>query len=83
MVVEHDEETIRTADYLLDIGPGAGIHGGEVVAHGTPKEVEKNSSSITGQYLSGIRTVPMPKKQRAGNGKELVIVGAKENNLKT
>ena len=82
LVVEHDEETIRTADYLLDIGPGAGIHGGEVVAHGTPKEVEKNSSSITGQYLSGIRTVPMPKKQRAGNGKELVIVGAKENNLK-
>ena len=82
LVVEHDEETIRTADYLLDIGPGAGIHGGKVVAAGTPAEVEKVAESITAQYLSGKKSIATPKKRRAGNGKELVIKGARENNLK-
>lgn len=82
IVVEHDEDTIRTADYLVDIGPGAGIHGGEIVAHGTPAEVEASPQSITGQYLSGKKTIATPKKRRAGNGKSLVIKGARENNLK-
>ncbi len=82
LVVEHDEDTIRTADYLLDIGPGAGIHGGHVVAAGTPAEVEKNPESITGQYLSGTKKIAVPKKRRKGNGKELVIRGARENNLR-
>lgn len=81
IVVEHDEDTIRTADYLLDIGPGAGIHGGHVVAHGTPAEVAKNPKSITGKYLSGTETIAVPKKRRSGNGKELVIKNARENNL--
>ncbi len=82
IVVEHDEDTIRTADYLVDIGPGAGIHGGEIVAHGTPAEVEKSPDSITGQYLIGKKSIPTPKKRRGGNGKSLVIKGARENNLK-
>jgi excinuclease ABC subunit A len=82
LVVEHDEDTIRTADYLLDIGPGAGIHGGHVVASGTPAEVEKQASSITGQYLSGKKTIAVPKKRRKGNNKSLVIKGAREHNLK-
>ncbi len=82
IVVEHDEETILTADYLLDIGPGAGVHGGHVVAQGTPREVEAATGSITGQYLSGKRSIAVPKKRRKGNGKSLRIVGAKENNLK-
>ena len=82
LVVEHDEETIRTADYLLDIGPGAGIHGGKVVAAGTPAEVERVKESITAQYLSGSKSIPTPKKRRRGNDKELVIRGARENNLK-
>lgn len=82
LVVEHDEDTIKTADYLLDIGPGAGVHGGEVVAQGTPSEVAKNPQSITGQYLTGKKQIAAPKKLRSGNGKELVIKGAKENNLK-
>jgi excinuclease ABC subunit A len=82
LVVEHDEETIRTADYLLDIGPGAGIHGGHVVAEGTPAEVEKSPKSITGQYLSGKKKIAVPSKRRKGNGKVIRIVGAKENNLK-
>ncbi len=82
LVVEHDEDTIRTADYLLDIGPGAGIHGGHVVAAGTPAEVEKNPASITGQYLSGKKQIAVPKKRRKGNGKMLVIKGARENNLR-
>jgi excinuclease ABC subunit A len=82
LVVEHDEDTIRTADYLLDIGPGAGIHGGEVIARGTPDEVAKNPKSVTGSYLLGKKSIPTPKKRRAGNGKSLVIKGAKENNLK-
>lgn len=82
IVVEHDEETIRTADYLIDIGPGAGVHGGNVVAAGTPGEVAKVPESITAQYLSGVKSIPVPKKRRKGNGKELVIRGARENNLK-
>jgi excinuclease ABC subunit A len=81
IVVEHDEETIRTADYLLDIGPGAGIHGGEVVAAGTPSEVAKSKKSITAQYLAGHKQIATPKKRRPGNGKSLVIKGARENNL--
>jgi len=81
LVVEHDEDTIRTADYLLDIGPGAGIHGGKVVAAGTPAEVEKIKDSITAQYLSGSKEIAVPKKRRPGNGKEIVIKGARENNL--
>ena len=82
LVVEHDEETIRTADYLLDIGPGAGIHGGEIIAAGTPAEVAKHPASITGQYLLGKKRIAVPKKIRTGNGKSLVIKGARENNLK-
>jgi excinuclease ABC subunit A len=82
IVVEHDEETIRTADYLIDIGPGAGVHGGEVVATGTPDEVAKIKQSITGQYLMGTKTIRTPKKRRAGNGKSIVIKGAREHNLK-
>jgi excinuclease ABC subunit A len=82
LVVEHDEDTIRTADYLLDIGPGAGIHGGKVVAAGTPAEVMKVKESITAQYLSGSKKIAVPKKRRAGNGKSLVIKGARENNLR-
>ena len=81
IVVEHDEETIRTADYLLDIGPGAGIHGGKIVAAGPPKEVMKVHESITAQYLRGERSIATPKKRRAGNGTSLVISGARENNL--
>lgn len=82
IVVEHDEDTIRTADYLVDIGPGAGIHGGEIVAHGTPAQVEASPSSITGQYLSGKKVIATPKKRRLGNGKFITIKGARENNLK-
>lgn len=82
IVVEHDEETIRTADFLLDIGPGAGIHGGKVVASGKPDEVANNPKSITGQYLLGKQKIPIPNKRRSGNGKQLHIKGAKENNLK-
>jgi len=82
IVVEHDEDTIRTADYLLDIGPGAGIHGGEVVAEGTPDEVAHNPQSITGKYLLGKKQIPVPGKRRKGNGKAVLIKGAKENNLK-
>lgn len=82
IVVEHDEDTIRAADYLLDIGPGAGIHGGQIVAHGTPTEVEADKNSITGAYLSGREKIAVPKRRRISNGKELVIRGAKEHNLK-
>ena len=82
IVVEHDEETIRTADFLIDIGPGAGIHGGHVIASGTPEEVEKTQNSVTGQYLAGKMQIAVPKKRRTGNGKKLVIRGARENNLK-
>lgn len=82
IVVEHDEDTIRTADYLLDIGPGAGVHGGEVVAEGTPTQVSRNEKSITGQYLLGKKSIPVPKKRRKNNDKALIIRGAKENNLR-
>jgi excinuclease ABC subunit A len=81
LVVEHDEETIRKSDYVLDIGPGAGIHGGKVIAKGTPSEVTKDPNSITGQYLSGKKKIAVPKKRRAGNGKQLTIVNAREHNL--
>ncbi len=83
IVVEHDEETIRSADYLLDIGPGAGIHGGKIVAQGAPTAVAKAKNSITGQYLRGEKKIAVPKKRRAGNGKNLTIIGARENNLKS
>ena len=82
LVVEHDEDTIRTADYLIDIGPGAGSSGGNVVAVGTPDEVAKNGKSVTGQYLSGKKTIAVPRQRRRGNNKQLVIRGARENNLK-
>ena len=81
IVVEHDEDTIRSADWLIDIGPGAGIHGGNVVAEGTPSSVAKNSKSITGRYLSGSESIAVPKSRRKGSGKELVIKGAAEHNL--
>nr|MBQ8890513.1 excinuclease ABC subunit UvrA [Clostridia bacterium] len=82
IVVEHDEDTMREADYIVDIGPGAGIHGGEVVAAGTPEEVAACTSSVTGDYLSGRRFIPVPKERRKGNGSFLHIEGAEENNLK-
>ncbi len=83
LVVEHDEDAIRQADYLIDIGPGAGVHGGHVVAAGTPKEVEKVASSITVQYLKGIKTIPIPSERRAArNDMWLEVVGAEGNNLK-
>ncbi len=82
IVVEHDEETIREADWVVDIGPGAGKHGGELVAEGKPKDIEKNSKSITGQYLSGKEFVELPKRRRPGNGRKLSIFGASEFNLK-
>ena len=82
LVVEHDEDTIRSADYLLDIGPGAGVHGGEVCAYGTPEEVAANEHSITGKYLSGQLKIDIPKKRRSGNGNVLRVVGAREHNLK-
>ena len=82
IVVEHDEDTMRAADYIVDIGPGAGVHGGRVVAAGTPAEVMANEASLTGQYLSGKKKIETPKTRRAGNGKLLTVRGAQENNLK-
>lgn len=82
IVVEHDDETMRQADYLIDMGPGAGSYGGKVMAAGTPEEVEKDPNSLTGQYLSGKKFVPVPLKRRAGNKKFITIKGASENNLK-
>ncbi len=82
IIVEHDEDTIRTADYVIDIGPAAGKHGGNVVAAGTPDEVAKVKESLTGQYISGARKIEIPKKRRPGNGKHLVIKNAREHNLK-
>ena len=82
IVVEHDEDTMMACDYLIDIGPGAGIHGGEIVAQGTPEEVMQNDHSITGQYLSGKKQIYLPKERRKGNGQFIEIKGAKENNLK-
>ena len=82
IVVEHDEDTMRAADYLIDIGPGAGAHGGQVVACGTPAEVMANPNSLTGQYLSGKKKIEVPKERRKGNGNFLTVRGAQENNLK-
>ena len=82
IVVEHDEDTMRAADYLIDIGPGAGIHGGEVVAAGTPEEVMRNPKSLTGLYLSGKKKIPVPAQRRTGNGHVLTVRGAAENNLR-
>lgn len=82
IVVEHDEDTMLAADYLVDVGPGAGVHGGKIVAAGTPAEVMENPKSLTGQYLSGKKFIPLPLKRRNGNGNYLEIKGARENNLK-
>ena len=82
IVVEHDEETMMEADYIVDIGPGAGINGGQVVAVGTPQEIIDNPASITGDYLSGRRKIAVPEKRREGSGKFLQIIGARQNNLK-
>ena len=82
IVVEHDEDTMRAADYLIDIGPGAGERGGEIVAAGTPAEVEANPNSLTGQYLSGRKKIPVPTDRRPGNGQKITVTGASENNLK-
>lgn len=83
LVVEHDEDTIRQADYLLDIGPGAGVHGGQIVAHGTPTEVAKHADSLTGKYLSGKEQIKVPKKRRTiAKDRKLIVRGARENNLK-
>ncbi|HEY8362977.1 MAG TPA: excinuclease ABC subunit UvrA [Tissierellaceae bacterium] len=82
IVVEHDEDTMYAADYIVDIGPGAGIHGGQIVAQGTVEDIKKNPNSITGQYLSGMKKIEVPKERRKPNGKWLEIVGAQENNLK-
>jgi len=81
IVVEHDEDTIKRADYVVDIGPGAGIHGGEIIAQGTPKQIEANKNSLTGQYLAGVNTIKIPEKQREKSG-EIKILGANEHNLK-
>ena len=82
LVVEHDEDTMRASDFIVDVGPGAGIHGGEIVAAGTPEEVMANEKSITGAYLSGRKKIEVPKKRRKGNGLYLEVRGAKEHNLK-
>ena len=82
LVVEHDEDTMRAADYIIDVGPGAGVHGGEIVAAGTPEEVMNTPGSITGDYLAGRRKIPVPKERRTGNGKHLKVIGAAENNLR-
>ncbi|AHI39866.1 Excinuclease ABC, subunit A [Enterococcus faecalis DENG1] len=82
IVVEHDEDTMMASDYLIDVGPGAGHLGGEIVAAGTPEEVAKNPHSLTGQYLSGKKVIPVPKERRKGNGKAIKVTGASENNLK-
>ncbi len=82
IVVEHDEDTMRSADYIVDVGPYAGIHGGEIVACGTVEDIEACENSITGQYLSGKRFIPVPKERRKGNGSFLRVIGAAENNLK-
>jgi excinuclease ABC subunit A len=82
IVVEHDEQTLRTADYIVDLGPGAGEHGGKIVAQGTPEELMKSTKSLTGQYLAGTLTIDVPSVRRKGNGKSVVIRGAREHNLK-
>ena len=82
IVVEHDEDTMREADWLIDVGPGAGAFGGQIMASGTPEEVAKNKKSITGQYLSGAKSIPVPTERRVGNGRFIEVTGASENNLK-
>lgn len=82
IVVEHDEDTMMAADYIIDVGPGAGIHGGQIIAQGTPAEIQENPASLTGQYLSGRKFIPVPEKRREPSDKHLEIRGAKENNLK-
>ena len=82
IVVEHDEDAIRPADYVIDMGPGAGVHGGEVVAHGKLEDVLANERSLTADYLTGRRAVPVPAKRRKGTGKKLTVHGARANNLK-
>ncbi len=82
IVVEHDEDTMRAADFIVDVGPGAGVHGGEIVAAGTIEDIIAEKRSITGQYLSGKKKIPVPEKRRKGTGKSLKIIGASENNLK-
>lgn len=82
IVVEHDEDTMLAADYLIDVGPGAGVHGGQIVAAGTPQEVMENPKSLTGQYLSGKKFIPLPIERRKPDGRKLSILGAKENNLR-
>ncbi len=82
IVVEHDEDTMRAADYVVDIGPGAGVHGGELIAAGTVEDIIACENSVTGQYLSGKRNIPVPLARRSGNGRKLVVMGAAENNLK-
>ena len=82
LVVGHDEDTMRAADYIIDVGPGAGVHGGEIVAAGTPEEVMNTPGSITGEYLSGRRKIPVPRERQKGNGKLLKVFGAAENNLR-
>ncbi len=82
LVVEHDDDTIRTADWVVDLGPGAGEHGGRIIAEGTPAQIIAHPKSLTGAYLSGRKHIPVPKKRRQGNGKTLTVVGARANNLK-
>ena len=82
IVVEHDEQTLRTADYIVDLGPGAGEHGGKIVAQGTPEEVMRSTKSLTGQYLAGVLTIGIPATRREGNGHAIVVRGAREHNLK-
>jgi excinuclease ABC subunit A len=82
IVIEHDQETMEESDFIIDMGPGAGVHGGEIVSQGTPKEIMKDKKSITGKYLSGKLQIPIPKERREGNGQIIKILGARENNLK-
>ena len=82
IVVEHDEDTMCAADYIVDVGPGAGMHGGEIVAAGTLEDIKNNPRSVTGQYLSGVKKIPVPSRRRQGNGQHLTVRGATENNLK-
>ena len=82
LVVEHDEATMRSADHIIDMGPGAGAHGGRVVAQGSPTELQRSEASLTGAYLSGRRRIPVPRTRRQAKGRELVLVGCRENNLK-
>ena len=82
IVVEHDEDTIRAADYIVDVGPKAGVHGGRIVATGTPEQIMKNDASITGQYLSGKKSIPVPKKRKKPTDAKITVIGARQNNLK-